>query len=147
MRTLSLPYSSALELARQYRPRITPSSGFEKQLCIWETCRYDIFLKDTVPSDDSKPKLTKGAYKIWKKERDAIVSQGPEAVNRSRFQSMGRSAADFGRRRAEAIAKRTQEGEEIRVWKLAEQKRRKDDKSGTKAEEYETKESVSGDPY
>ncbi|KAL2787360.1 protein-tyrosine phosphatase-like protein [Aspergillus keveii] len=44
MKYLSLPYAAALLTARQSRPIISPNTGFEYQLRIWEKCGFDVFM-------------------------------------------------------------------------------------------------------
>jgi hypothetical protein len=90
MRSLQLSYASALSLAQQYRPLIQPNSGFERQLRIWEFCKYEI--KDG-EGREKKP------YVVWKAERDELVGKGVIAVNRARFSAMGRMAAELGKKR------------------------------------------------
>ena len=71
-----------------------------RQLRIWEACKYDIYIPDPKTGAERKEKA---AYKVWKKERDAILGQGVEAVNKNRFAAIGATAADFGRRRLKAL--------------------------------------------
>jgi hypothetical protein len=91
MRTLSLPYTNALSLARESRPLIMPNSGFEKQLLVWESCGYDIHCCDSVTEKEE--------YTVWKRERDGVFGMGEEAVNKARAASMARTVAAFGKRR------------------------------------------------
>ncbi|RFU26809.1 hypothetical protein B7463_g9532, partial [Scytalidium lignicola] len=109
MRSLCVPYSTALSMARESRPLISPNQGFEYQLKVWEHCKYDIYLSQLPspsPSVHQRNKIEgpkeKPAYKAWKQERDALLGRGEEAVNRARVSSIATLAAQFGRRRAEA---------------------------------------------
>lgn len=43
MKSLSIPFVPALSLARVSRGLITPNSGFEYQLWLWERHGYDVF--------------------------------------------------------------------------------------------------------
>lgn len=99
MRHLSLPYSSALSLARSSRPLISPNTGFEYQLRIWDHCKYDVYAVDSTTSATGAILKEKPAYKAWKVERDNMMNKGEEAVNKARFSSMASMAAQFGRRR------------------------------------------------
>ncbi|KAK2770296.1 hypothetical protein FQN53_005645 [Emmonsiellopsis sp. PD_33] len=98
MRKLELPFSTALDLARESRPIICPNEGFKVQLQIWGNCCYDIHheKEETVEGKKEKP-----AYKAWKDNRDNLVKQRVEDVNRARFLSMATMAAHFGKRRQE----------------------------------------------
>jgi hypothetical protein len=111
MRAFALPYSSALILARESRPLISPNAGFERQLRIWEHCRYHIYLAESTSSPGSAPK-EKAAYKAWKSERDILLKRGEEAVNKARFSSMASMAAEFGKRRLEVKDKIKNQKEE-----------------------------------
>lgn len=90
MRKLSLTYEEALSLARQSRPLITPNSGFEKQLLVWQECEYDVFTDEGAEKDE---------YREWKRGRDDIFKGGEEAVNKARASSMAKTVAIFGNRR------------------------------------------------
>ncbi|OCL02547.1 phosphatases II [Glonium stellatum] len=100
MRTFSLKYSSALSMAWECRPLVCPNAGFERQLRIWEFCEYDVYVREreSTLSPGSAPK-EKTAYKVWKAERDDLLSRGEEATNKARFLSMASMAAEFGKRR------------------------------------------------
>lgn len=134
MRRFSLPVSSALSLARASRPIITPNSGFERQLRIWEHCQCDVYLEDCdskrpTTSSDSRTKSTVGdtqawpttqslrkpkpAYKAWIAERDSLLKRGQEDINRARFSSMASMAAQFGRRRRHQEADTTESSSDI----------------------------------
>ncbi|KAH8800354.1 protein-tyrosine phosphatase-like protein [Xylogone sp. PMI_703] len=107
MRTLSVPYSTALSMVRETRTWATPNRGFEYQLKVWEHCQYDVYLPDS-PSTASESISNEGpkekpAYKAWKRERDALLSKGEEVVNRARVSSIASLAAEFGRKRKESI--------------------------------------------
>jgi hypothetical protein len=82
MRTLNLSYDSALTLARQSRPLINPNPGFERQLRIWEECKYEVYAPevdtDSVPSSAVE---VKPAYKAWKRQRDELFSRKIEEMN------------------------------------------------------------------
>jgi hypothetical protein len=99
MRTLSLPYSEALSLARDSRPLISPNSGFEEQLLIWEACGYDVLAGDGAEKE---------AYKLWKKKRDGIFGGGEDVVNKARAASMAKTVAMFGKR---LLLKEVEDGE------------------------------------
>lgn len=101
MRALKLDYSSALALARESRALITPNSGFEYQLRVWQHCGYDVYVSESAASTTS-PLQDKYAYKVWKSNRDALLGIGEEAINKSRFATMAKVAASFGKRRIEA---------------------------------------------
>ena len=98
MRKFSLSYAAALSLAHESRPQITPNTGFEKQLRIWAFCEHDVFVSSL---EDEGPRKEKPAYKAWKAERDNVLTQGEEDINRARFSSLAQSVASFGRRRME----------------------------------------------
>ncbi|KIW66106.1 hypothetical protein PV04_08310 [Phialophora macrospora] len=104
MRRLQISYASALSLARESRPQITPNSGFERQLRVWEFCRYSVYDDDgrdgSVESGRvNNERREKPSYKAWKAERDNLLKKGEEHVNRARFSSLADMAARFGRRR------------------------------------------------
>ena len=101
MRTLSLSYSEALSLARESRSLISPNSGFEEQLLIWEACGYDVF------TDEG---MQKEAYSIWQKKSDDVFGRGEEAVNKARATSMAKTVALFGKRRL--LKERSSSGKE-----------------------------------
>jgi hypothetical protein len=109
MRALKLDYSSALALARESRALITPNSGFEYQLRVWQHCGYDVYVSESAASTTS-PLQDKYAYKVWKSNRDALLGRGEEAVNKSRFASMAKVAASFGKKRIEAEEKKGKSG-------------------------------------
>jgi hypothetical protein len=121
MRHFSLPCSLALSLARDSRPLISPNAGFERQLRVWEQCKYDIYLAGSIPSGSPKEKA---AYRAWKSQRDTLLNQGEEAVNKVRFSSMASMAAEFGRRRLERKAETVNKN------------RVQDDVEGSKEEEF-----------
>src|ERR1700742_5054996 len=100
MRKLRLPYASALGLARESRPEICPNNGFEKQLRVWEFCKYSVY-SDSIDSDGTghAERKDKPPYTAWKAERDNLLRKGEEDVNRARFSSLADMAARFGRRR------------------------------------------------
>jgi hypothetical protein len=102
MRLHTLPYSSALALARESRPPISPNTGFEYQLRIWEHCKYDVYSVAETTSATGAMLKEKAAYKAWKAERDNVMNRGEEAVNKARFSSMATMAAQFGKRRLDA---------------------------------------------
>jgi len=99
MRKFSMPYVDALALARESRFIISPNSGFERQLQVWDDCKYNLSL----PSGTEK-----ASYKLWRSEMDALIRRGEGAVAGARASSMASMAASFGRRRLEMIEKRTQ---------------------------------------
>ncbi|KAF2459677.1 protein-tyrosine phosphatase-like protein [Lineolata rhizophorae] len=98
MRKLKIEYSAALALAREARPIIFPNQGFERQLRIWHFCKFDIYQESTPGSPNSPPKA-KQPYRVWKSERDNLLSRGQEAANRLRHSSMAEVAAAMGKRR------------------------------------------------
>lgn len=106
MRELSLSYSSALALARESRATITPNLGFECQLSVWQQCDYDVVSQ----KPGSVAAQEKGAYHVWKSNRDSLIGRGEEAVNRTRVSSMASMAASFGKRRLQAIEKAKHKG-------------------------------------
>jgi hypothetical protein len=99
MRRFQLSYATALNLARESRPRICPNNGFEKQLRVWEFCRYSIYRDSDGSTEEIRKE--KPPYKAWKAERDNLLQKGEEHVNRARFFSLADMAAKFGRRRQE----------------------------------------------
>jgi len=105
MRTLSLPYASALSLARESRALITPNAGFEKQLRIWAFCNYSLVEPGTGSLTSASGNVVrdreKRPYTVWKRERHELVGRGDGAVNRERVRGMVGRAAELGRRRAE----------------------------------------------
>jgi hypothetical protein len=105
MRTLSIPYTTALALARQSRPIISPNSGFASQLKVWEECRYEVYLPGTL---EEKP-----SYKMWRDGRDELLKGGEEAVNRARISAMGSMAAGFGRMRTKKIGDLEEVNEDV----------------------------------
>ncbi|OCT47194.1 hypothetical protein CLCR_02423 [Cladophialophora carrionii] len=117
MRRFQLSYASALSLARESRPQITPNSGFEKQLRVWEFCGYNVYDcgDETGGSGEAGSRQAvrkeKPPYRAWKAERDNLLKRGEEDVNRARFSSLADMAARFGRRRQDVMAA---EGEEER---------------------------------
>jgi len=126
MRSLSLSYSSAVTLARESRPIICPNDGFERQLRVWQFCKYDIYQ----PSSDAPSTTTeavtetrqeKPSYKAWKAERDVLLKRGEEDVNRAKFSSVASMAALFGKRRREIdsegkVEKSLEEGKRKESW-------------------------------
>jgi len=92
MRTLSLNYTSALALARESRPLISPNEGFEYQLRVWQHCDYDV-----IDADGKE----KAAYQSLKAKRNALLGRGEEAINRARAASVANLAASFGKKRME----------------------------------------------
>ncbi|OCK78047.1 phosphatases II [Lepidopterella palustris CBS 459.81] len=124
MRTLSLTYSSALGLVCESRPQVLPNLGFEKQLRIWGFCKYDIYCARTGSKAGEAAggeRVEKPAYKAWKRERDALLGRGEEAVNRERAKGMARVAAAFAKRRVEV--KREDDGRE-KGWEKVEEMER-----------------------
>ncbi|KAF2816262.1 phosphatases II [Mytilinidion resinicola] len=109
MRSLRLPYSEALSLARESRPLITPNIGFEKQLRIWGFCEYEVVVPGsgslTSASGNVVTDVEKRPYVVWKKERDELFGKGEVAVNRERAKGLAGMAAEFGRRRREGRGK------------------------------------------
>ena len=104
MRSLSLPYASALSLARESRPVICPNDGFERQLRIWEYCKYDIYehlLDRSSTAATEETRKEKPSYKAWKAERDSLLKRGEEDINRAKFSSVASMVALFGKRRRE----------------------------------------------
>ncbi|EXJ57480.1 hypothetical protein A1O7_07828 [Cladophialophora yegresii CBS 114405] len=118
MRRFQLSYASALSLARESRPQITPNSGFEKQLRVWEFCGYsaDDWGEGSGCSDNTGrrskgERKEKPPYRAWKAERDNLLKRGEEDVNRARFSSLADMAARFGRRRQAVMAAEAPEGD------------------------------------
>jgi len=120
MRQLSLSYSSALSLAQSSCPSVAPNPGFERQLRIWEHCRYTIYQPDPGHTDGAKQSLgqpkankhsnksgkptsrkLKQAYKAYLAERNNLLKRGEEDINRARLSSTPNAAALLGRRRRE----------------------------------------------
>lgn len=125
MRTFSLKYSSALSMAWECRPLICPNVGFERQLRIWEFCKYDVYLRESESESAPEPVLKeKTAYKVWKAEHDNLLNRGEEAINKARFQSMATMAAEFGKRRLKANENINTKGEEGIVRSEEERKRK-----------------------
>lgn len=132
MKKLSLTYSAALRLARESRDVITPNSGFEQQLRIYEHCKYEIHkpMRPFSPAPVSTPgpdqverqlgastgdsstiegnRELKPAYTVWKKERDIRAANGEHL---GKFSDMANMAAAFGRRRLEAQTKENEKSE------------------------------------
>jgi hypothetical protein len=110
MRRFVLSYSSALAKASESRSRICPNAGFERQLRIWESCKYNIYISgNTTCSSGAKEKER---YKAWKAERDDnMLRRGQEAVSKSRFSSTAMMAPQFGKRKTDIREKRGEEGE------------------------------------
>lgn len=128
MRTLRLPYSDALSLARASRRLITPNGGFEKQLRIWAFCEYELTVPGsgqlTSASGNVVEDTVKRPYVVWKRERDLLLKQGDEVVNKERVRGMVGVAAEMGRRRRELRAQRIEgEGgaERAEGWKKVEE--------------------------
>ncbi|ETI25467.1 hypothetical protein G647_02240 [Cladophialophora carrionii CBS 160.54] len=115
MRRFQLSYASALSLARESRSQITPNSGFEKQLRVWEFCGYNVYECGEEAGGSGEAgsgeavRKEKRPYRAWKAERDNLLKRGEEDVNRARFSSLADMAARFGRRRQDVMAA---EGEE-----------------------------------
>ncbi|KAF2184528.1 phosphatases II [Zopfia rhizophila CBS 207.26] len=85
MRTLTLSYDTALSLARESRPLVTPNPGFERQLRIWEECQYEVYIREPATlSTPYSPLVEKPAYKVWKQQRDNLFCQRIEEVNKIR---------------------------------------------------------------
>lgn len=112
MRHLSLSYSSALLFVRSSCRSIAPTLDFERQLRIWEHCKYTIYQPD--PVERAKESLDasaaskspvylkiKPAYKAYLAERSNLLKRGEEDINRARFSSMATIAAQLGRQRTE----------------------------------------------
>jgi hypothetical protein len=95
MRKLGMSYAPALALARESRPQITPNSGFEKQLRIWEFCQYSVLHNP----DGTGVKREKAPYKAWKEERLLLLKD--KSSNRARLAAVANMAASFGQRRQE----------------------------------------------
>lgn len=149
MRHLSLSYSSALFLARSSGNSIAPNVGFERQLRIWEHCKYSIYQSDLVNRSKGSLGALKGskrparlkikpAYKAYLAERDNLLKRGEKDTNRARFSSMASMAAQFGRRitqrEAQAQEQKTSrsqtdgtgKGKALPLTKLDSEKRRRD---------------------
>ncbi|PGH23600.1 hypothetical protein AJ80_02381 [Polytolypa hystricis UAMH7299] len=103
MRKFQLTYSAALDLARESRSFICPNDGFEKQLRVWEYCKYDIYMSPAPNPSGELVHKEKLAYQAWKSERDNLLKQGEEEINRARVSSMANMTAYFGKRRLAAI--------------------------------------------
>lgn len=103
MRKRQLSFAAALSLARDSRALICPNSGFEKQLRIWEFCGYSIYqgVNTEEATKSGNERREKPPYKAWKAERDNLLKQGEEDINRARFSSLAGMAARFGQRRQE----------------------------------------------
>lgn len=113
-------------MARSSCPSITPNPGFERQLRIWEHCRYAIYQTDLVDNtkqsvgpankDSKNPafRKIKPAYKAYLAERDNLLKRGEEDINRARLASMASMVALFGRRRMEMESEAETETESLR---------------------------------
>ncbi|KAL4991943.1 protein-tyrosine phosphatase-like protein [Aspergillus falconensis] len=96
MRTLGLPYRTALSIAQLSRPQISPNIGFEWQLRMWEGCGYDVF--DRVLTGDQGQIMIKrkAGYEQWADVIDKIYDRA-DAVE------MARAKEDYLRNLAEML--------------------------------------------
>jgi dual specificity phosphatase 12 len=92
MKSLNMQYTDALDLARKYRPIITPNLAFAEQLDLWERMHYCLL------NDDGSEKTL---YRDWKVRRESKLRMGEEENNRERARSVASMAARFGARRME----------------------------------------------
>ncbi|KAI1629190.1 protein-tyrosine phosphatase-like protein [Exophiala viscosa] len=84
---------------------ICPNDCFEKQLRVWEHCRYDIYLEveEDAGSEGRRERKEKPAHKAWKARRDDLLTRGEGDVNRARDSSLANAAAALGRCRLEDL--------------------------------------------
>ncbi|KAL6234947.1 hypothetical protein BDW75DRAFT_240645 [Aspergillus navahoensis] len=94
MRTLVLPYRTALNTAQLSRPQILPNMGFEWQLRVWEGCGYDVF--DRVPVDDQGQIMIKrkASYEHWVDVMDKIYDRA-DAMDMARAEDYLRNLAEM----------------------------------------------------
>jgi hypothetical protein len=108
MKYLSLPYAAALLTARQSRPIISPNTGFEYQLRIWEKCGFDLFIPEgeDQEEDDDQIELQQvehlqlteePEYAAWKEE----VAQ---VYNHQQLADIQRAREDWFRRLGARLA-------------------------------------------
>jgi dual specificity phosphatase 12 len=92
MKSLNMQYVDALDLARKYRPNITPNLAFAEQLDVWGRMQYCVL------DDDGSEKAL---YRDWKARRESKLRMGEEENNRERTRSVASLVARFGARRME----------------------------------------------
>ncbi|KAL4737725.1 protein-tyrosine phosphatase-like protein [Aspergillus similis] len=75
MRTLVLPYKTALKIAQLSRPQISPNIGFEWQLRVWEGCGYDVFNRVPIGDQGQIMIKRKAGYEQWVDVIDKIYDR------------------------------------------------------------------------
>ncbi|OAL54512.1 phosphatases II [Pyrenochaeta sp. DS3sAY3a] len=117
MRRFSLPYPDALDMARVYRPVVSPNEGFATQLQLWADMGFDVFEVETEPGEGAETKAREGTkqdegegvklrkekrqYVEWKRRRGEMQARGEEEWNRERVRGVVGVVARMGRLRME----------------------------------------------
>ncbi|KAL3433887.1 protein-tyrosine phosphatase-like protein [Aspergillus tetrazonus] len=96
MRTLVLPYRTALEIAQLSRPQISPNIGFEWQLQVWEGCGYDVFERVPIGNHGQMMIKRKAGYEQWVDVIDKIC-------DRADVMEVARAKEDYLRNLAEML--------------------------------------------
>jgi hypothetical protein len=111
MRRFLLSYSSALAKACESRPRLRPNAGFARQLRIWESCKYNIYISGNTTCSSGAQE--KEQYKTWKAERDDnMLRRGQEAISKSWFSPAAMMAPRFGKQKTDIRGKGGEEGDQ-----------------------------------
>ncbi|KFY50074.1 hypothetical protein V496_09609 [Pseudogymnoascus sp. VKM F-4515 (FW-2607)] len=103
MRTRSISYEAAFDLARKSRAVIIPNSGFADQLRVWQQMGYSIYKNGCESSGQNNALETAQVYEDWRANRGILMSRAQEAKEQETRKRMADIAARFGRRRFEFI--------------------------------------------
>lgn len=115
MRRLALSYTTARDMARVYRPVVTPNDGFAAQLELWDSMGYDLYVEEDRNSTKELAKSVeegengysqrkeKQQYLEWKRRRDETKMRSEEEWNRERVRGVVGVVARMGRLRKERL--------------------------------------------
>lgn len=101
MRTRSISYEAAFDLARKSRAAIIPNSGFADQLRVWQQMGYTIYKNASGGSGENSALKRTQQYEDWRANRGILMSRAEEAKQQKIRERMADITARFGRRRIE----------------------------------------------
>lgn len=113
MRTRSISYEAAFDLARKSRAVIIPNSGFADQLQVWQQMGYTIYKNGSEGSGQNNALKTTQQYEDWRANRGILMSRAQEAKQQETRKRMADIAARFRSRRLEFKGKDEEDEAEI----------------------------------
>lgn len=111
MKYLLLPYAAALLTARRSRRIISPNTGFEYQLRMWEKCGFDVFMpggedQENDQEEDDEIELQQVEYlqKTEKPDYTAWKEGVAQVYNHQQLADIQRAREDLFRRLGARLA-------------------------------------------